>query len=323
MLNFAICISLLFAASVVRSADAFDVHYLSIGNSAYKAYELDIPDANLSARQVAFFLDEAGAKGGLVLESERNAWLTTDSVLSSLKNVIQDARQSANPMIVFYLASHGAFSSSNNGHVSILGGYTGSVDRMLQKDGYLAPKAKVWRAQLTNIPLLGIPPQSSGLKDDKDDEPGVLQTNEVLDLLDEANLPYVVILDSCFSRTPARGLAQLAEAVSDSLTSAGESLFDITKTVEGGRHAIYFAAGRGKFVQTQPHPLNETYSIGPLARRMILMLNDAKAKGQSVTFKAFDQDMRRRTFDPISLPGTIRPQENARASKEMLFRFHQ
>ena len=34
-------------------AEGFDIHYLSVGNAAYRDNELSIPDANTSARQVA------------------------------------------------------------------------------------------------------------------------------------------------------------------------------------------------------------------------------------------------------------------------------
>jgi hypothetical protein len=52
-----VCLAGLSIALVDRlSADAYDVYYLSVGNSKYQDDRLDIPDANLSARGIAQYL---------------------------------------------------------------------------------------------------------------------------------------------------------------------------------------------------------------------------------------------------------------------------
>jgi len=53
-----------------QPAAAFDLYYVSVGNSRYRNASLDIPDANVSARQVAHALRRAGAVDGVTLVSE-------------------------------------------------------------------------------------------------------------------------------------------------------------------------------------------------------------------------------------------------------------
>jgi len=51
-------------------AEAYEVYYLSVGNSLYRDKNLWIKDANVSAREIARYLRWAGAVDGITLESE-------------------------------------------------------------------------------------------------------------------------------------------------------------------------------------------------------------------------------------------------------------
>jgi hypothetical protein len=66
-----VCIGGIAIALVERApAEAYDIYYLTVGNSKYRDNRYDIQGANPSTREMAQYLDRAGAVDGITLVSE-------------------------------------------------------------------------------------------------------------------------------------------------------------------------------------------------------------------------------------------------------------
>ena len=288
-------------------AQPYDVFYLSVGVTNHRDASLDVPGANLSARQIGYYFDSAGARSGTVLESKKGDLLQKSEVLGALRSTIQSARSASNPLVVFYFTGHGAFSRQGFTHISILGEYDGAgIVRETTRQKPQGGGGLLSGIAGGLIPDLG--PAQPTL-----DTAAILDTNEVVGTLNQSGVPYLLILDNCYFRTQAAGLAQLADAYGDSVESLGTRLIDMVQGPEGGTvgraTAVLFAASRGKTVTTQPHPLDDTGAvdeIGPLARRIILIMEAARADGRGRSIGAFVSEMTNPGFDLATVPGEAR-----------------
>lgn len=284
----------------------YDVFYLSIGVTSHRDASLDIPGANLSARQIGHYFDSSGARQGTVLESKEGDLLQKSEVLGALRSTIQSVRSASNPLVIFYFTGHGAFSRQGFTHISILGEYDGAGTVRE------APQPKPQGGGLLGGLAGGLVPDLGPAKPTLDTT-SILETNEVIGILNQSGVPYLVILDNCYFRTEVAGLAQLADAYGDSVDSIGNRLIDMVQGPEGGTvgrpTTVLFAASRGKTVKTQPHPLDDTAAvdeIGPLARRIILIMEAARKDGQGRSIGAFVSEMTNSDFDFSTVPGETR-----------------
>lgn len=262
---------------------AYNLYFVSVGNSHYRDAALDIPDANLSARQVAVALRQAGAVDGITLNSEEAAFVTRDDVLSTVREVAERARRDDDPLLVFYFIGHGRSDGSSIGHVSITGSHDGSE-------------------------------VSSGL----------VTATDLRETLAKTKLPYVLILDNCFWRESmdfafVSGMMSLmvpGEALVGFGSSFGESALGIGSQIESiGFGSVekssflprveLYAASEGDVVRTVPHPKSPRYAVGPLARRLLLLVDDTIARGVSIDVHQFVARMQDRTFDPQTTAGHV------------------
>lgn len=245
------------------SAVAFDIHYLSVGNASYADDELTIPDANTSARQITGLLRRMGAAGGETLLSQEDARVTADDVREALERVADAAASAADPLVVYYFIGHGRTAEPGGVHVSLTGAY----------DGHDATLAS-----------------------------SLIETDELRDILDERGLAYILILDNCYYREPVEGVVGYARAVNDKFFEVGRLLgkLDIHQQERRPRIALY-AASPGNVARTLPHPKSDAYAIGPLARRLLLLLEEVPEDGLSV--QAWLDRMTDQGFDTESVPG--------------------
>jgi hypothetical protein len=245
------------------SAAAVDIHYLSVGNASYADDTLSIPDANTSARQIAGLLRRIGAAGGETLLSQDDARVTAADVREALERVADAAASAADPLVVYYFIGHGRTAEPGGIHVSLTGVYDGS---------------------------------------EATDASSRIQTDELRDILDERGLAYILILDNCYYREPVEGVVGLARAVNDKFFDLGRLVAkqDFRQLDRVARIALY-AASPGNVVRTLPHPKSDAYAIGPLARRLLLLLDEAPEDGLSV--QAWLDRMTDQGFDSSSVPG--------------------
>ena len=231
-----VCIGSIAIALVVRTpVAAYDVYYLTVGNSAYRDRTLDIPDANLSAQDIARELDQAGAVDGITLMSEHAAYMTRDVVLSALNKMASKAQAVTNSLVVYYFIGHGESRAPDWSHVSFLGDYKPS------------DPADVTRSR------------------------ALVKTGEIKELLEKRDLPYILILDNCYYRKRVGGVQSLGIALLDKFRETGSEVARLS----GREPAILlYAAKPGHYVKTELKHPSRIYTVGPLARRLLLLFKD-------------------------------------------------
>jgi hypothetical protein len=252
-------------ALVVRTpVAAYDVYYLTVGNSAYRDRTLDLPDANLSAQDISQKLDQAGAVDGITLISEHAAYMTRDVVLSALNKMASKAQAVRNSLVVYYFIGHGESRAPDWRHVSFLGDYKSS-----DPDDVKRSRALVY-------------------------------TEEVKELLEKRDLPYILILDNCYYRKPVGGVQSLGITILDKFRDTGSEVARI-----GGREPaiLLYAAKPGHYVKMELKHPSRIYNVGPLARRLLLLLKDVSESKKDLLVGDFLKQMNDPAFDPESVPG--------------------
>jgi hypothetical protein len=248
-------------------AEAYDIYYLSVGNSHYRDEKLEIPDANRSARGIARYLRWAGAVDGITIESEQAAYVTRDDVLGALSEIARKAKTARDPLVVYYFVGHGASRGVGWSHVSSVGNYKSSDP---------ADEAR---------------------------SRAIIETREIQRLLEEQNLPYILILDNCYYREPEGGMQSLGRSLAEGFNRSGEEVLRIGRREPA---IIFYAAKPGHYAKTLPHPWNESYSVGPLARRLLLLLDETFTSKTGLSVGRLLEKMNDSAFDPQSIPGDHR-----------------
>lgn len=100
-----------------QSSDKYDIYYLAVGNqhcaradaNSFSHDLLDVKGANISAELMADYLDSAGSKYGVLLQSKVNSFISKDDILNSIEDVSDhmdyDSRNER--LFVFYYCGHG------------------------------------------------------------------------------------------------------------------------------------------------------------------------------------------------------------------------
>lgn len=262
-------VGVLFVAAPTETA-AYDVYYVSVGNAQYRDSDLNIPDANLSARQITYYLRQAGARDGITLLSEEGAYVTNDDVIDAIDRVAAQASNARDPLLVYYFIGHGRTTEPGGIHVSLTGSYRKSAS------GGQAHRQ------------------------------GLIETRALQDRLEESKVPYLLILDNCYFRQPVGGFQAFGRALGDKLMEQAETL----DSLSFGRddeprdpRIVFYAASPGNVVRTVQHPWNERYSVGPLARRLLLLLDATLEAGQRLSIGRFLESINDAGFDPGSAVG--------------------
>lgn len=115
-------ISALLVLSSISSARAsdmenYDVYYVAVGNAHYATpdrsqYEYGfypVKGARISARLVAEYLQQGGSKYGVLLESQKDVFVTKQDILNAIKSVTDsmDFESTNERLFVFYYCGHG------------------------------------------------------------------------------------------------------------------------------------------------------------------------------------------------------------------------
>ena len=267
-----------------QPAAAFDLFYVSVGNSRYQNASFDIPDANLSAREVARALRGASAVDGVTLVSEKDAYVTPQDIDDAVNEVISRAHQANQPLIIYYFIGHGRSEGSTIHHVSV----TGNRQQMRSGDALYA-------------------------------------TMRLRETLSSSKIPYILLMDNCFWReslnfvvpagffgasvVPGDSVTGLSSAIGEGLLGAINRIDDLPSGSTDDATVLprieIYAAAEQETTQTLPHPMSSRYAIGPLARRLLLLLDDASKTRATVSIPRFVARMQDRSFDPESVAGHI------------------
>ena len=130
-------------------------------------------------------------------------------------------------------------------------------------------------------------------------------TEDLEQLLRQRGLPYVMILDNCYFREPASGVEGFGREIATAFFDLSRMVSQIpaSPVPEPSPRITLFAADRGGFVQAQPHPTDDQEWIGPLARRLLLMLD--AADGTDLSVQGFLGRMSDPAFDPPTVAGRV------------------
>jgi hypothetical protein len=294
--------SLLVAACVSRSSQAanqegaLSVYFVSVGSSDYiqpdKPSETpfaDIDGANKSARIVARFLSQGGARNGILLTSAPGHFVSLEDINAAVTATQTQLKgDSSNPFFVFYIASHGISDGIAWNHFSIPGDflYMGDVNKL-------------------DVERLS----------DK-----TLYAGSLADQLDKAKVPYLVILDTCYSGKPAIFESPvLGQRAMQGIEDTAAALKVINEFHQPS--PVLFSTEPGTTVETVPDPENPSSNrVAPLARRMILVLGQASKSGRTLTLGSFLEALSAPNLDATTKP-PVTFAERAPFWQEALFSF--
>ncbi len=259
-----------------RPAHAFDIFYVCVGNSQYRSvakpgvYSFDsVSGGNTSARLVATYLRRIGAQGGILFRSESNRFVTRSQVFDAVKQVIAQAKRRPHPFIVYYFVGHGVSEGIGWNHFSVPSDFVGSPEGMHADD--LART--------------------------------MLSTGELFDLLQASRIPFMMMLDNCYEGERA--------VIPDNIFSQ-MALQNIKDTAGIVRYMnefhepdiVLYSSKPGTMVPVVQNPLDpsSSLSVGPLARRFLLLVDTTLRLHQDLSIQDFLVQMKSPTLDAKTRP---------------------
>ena len=266
------------AANPALAASRFDVYFLAVGSSNYVTPSnpqvhgfTRIPGANQSARLVADRLMTGGARYGLVLTSGENTYVSLSDIQAALNTVSgKIAKYNSSPLLIFYFAGHGMAEGVGWNHFSIPGdmSYTGDP-RQLDLET-LAHHA--------------------------------LHAGALADALDKFHIPYLVMLDTCSEGRPAQfDSPVLTPQASGGFTAVTAALRVLNEFRQ--ESPVIFSSAPGGVVQVVQDPTDPTGErIGPMARRLVLLLDSAAKSGNPMSMGAVIRGLTSASLDLATQP---------------------
>ena len=253
-----------------------DVFYVCIGNSAYRTSKQPgvksfrrIDGGNKSARLVAEVLLRGGARGGTLLRSDEGHFVTRSQVFEALQEIIARAKKTPDPFIVYYFVGHGIGEGVGWSHFSIPGDFAGPLAKM-------------------NADEMG---------------KSLLYTGEIYDLLESSKIPFLLMLDNCYEGEAARFDSQtLTSIVQKNLADTAAVLRNLNEFHES--NMVFFSTAPGSVTSVVKNPLSpeSSLSIGPLARRFLVMTDAVARKRGTLSLKDFLGQMTGSTLDAETRP---------------------
>jgi hypothetical protein len=269
---------------VPRSSN-YDVYFVAIGSSYYAkpasttAQGLHrLRGANISARLVADRLLRGGAHFGITLTSADNAFVTTDDIRDAIGRAatVIRANRPAAPLLVFYFAGHGITEGFAWNHFSLPGDFT-----------YEGALASLDMETLSRRTL-----HAAALNDE----------------LDKLAIPYLVLLDTCYEGTEANFESPV---LTGTAIQNIRSIAAVLRVMNEFRqeNPVLFSTVPGTVVPTVPDPTNSgPDSIGPLARRAIMIFDNAERGKKDIDLGAFIRQMTDPGLDVATKPAVTAAQ---------------
>jgi hypothetical protein len=248
--------------TVANAQSRFQTYFLAVGSSAYikpnAPNEHGFPnlgDMNRSARLVGDLLSRDGAVFGIVFTSTASLFVSRgdfESALSALGARVRSDHP-AHPLVVVYLAGHGISEGIAWTHFSVPGNFVyGSPLERLDVDAV---------AQHT------------------------IYASGVADELDQLKVPYMLLLDSCYSGKAADFTSPfLSPTAIGNLRDVAAVLRFVNEFHQS--NPVVFSTPPGTEVLPAEDPRDPLHSLGPIARRLLLLTREATATGKNFTLSA-------------------------------------
>ncbi|THH34346.1 caspase family protein [Neolewinella litorea] len=254
------------------TAQKYDLFYLSMGSPVYSNLG-NLDAAEVGATEMSNLFDELGAVDGLKVITDVSHPMTDKLINKSLNGLVKLIRKSrsSNPLVIFYYAGHGFTSGLSKG--------------------------------------LYIPPTDFDIDNTKDYDymdwlENTISPLQVKEFLDEQNLDYILMFDSC----------QEGELVDDQVLDSyvidnlGLETLDtlmrqtyeilIAYNLMVGDNPVILSCEPGNIVSTEPYNFgNGTVDTAPLCRRAHIVLK-RELVGESVSVKKFMQTLLNHELDP-------------------------
>lgn len=258
-------VALLMMASPGKAETARDVFVLSIGSGVYVEAENsdtfksfgDNDAAYLGARRVARTFRDGGARHVLQLLGRDDRYVSAENIYQAIEEITTKIRDSgaAEPMLIVYFSGHG-FSDSF--------GY----QLFLAPGDLVVPRAALDNEKTITTVLDTV---RVGEK-----APTALTLKEKLDASD---IPYLLILDTCFETDANLDLEALRK-ISVEAANLASDVSDIVRflNLPRGPHPVVFSAPPGTLALPQRDPSDENSFIAPMARRLVLASQMAKTR---------------------------------------------
>jgi hypothetical protein len=306
----------LLLAATASAQERFDVYFLAVGSGSYMTSEEEgvkglsrIPGAAKSAKAVGELLERGGSTFGIALVSDETHVVGEKDIVDALSRVFAEIRKRhpAHPLLVFYFAGHGISEGLSWYHFSLPGNvlFRGDISR----------EVSLYSAALSNF---------------------TLNAAMLVAWLRDANVPFMVLLDSCYDGTPDKFttfealppdapcpsltqdiLAPMCEDLRRRLESVRKFEDEMNALVPGFNQMaadvtqanrfettdpVLFSTQPGTNVPTVPDPYDAGKPIGvaPLARRAMKILTPIVNSGDSISLDGFIERMTSPTLDPLT-----------------------
>lgn len=280
---------LLAAASVLssRATGAPSVYYLAVGSSRYLA-PADPRDhgfqrlngARNGAVSVSDRLAAGGARFGIVLSSPEGSIVGLADFNKALGDLLAHvaADEPADALVIVYIAAHGISDGFGWNHFSVPGDLT-------------------YRGDPERLPTDQLADQA-------------IYAAAVADRLAKARVHYLLILDTCYEGKPSDFQSPvLSQTASGNIGAIAQALRFSNEFHQAD--PVLFSTTPGSSVPVAPDPTDPlSNSMGPLARRLVLLIDAKTAAHQRVTVADIVQDLRSPGADSATGPAVT----NARSA---------
>ncbi len=271
-------------ASAAQAAQTYDIFYLAVGNTDYldiippgsetgpvKLQSFaDLDDGARSAREMASYLDGAGAVYGMTLVSENGKLVVREDVLNALDKLLVKVKESKspNPLVVFYFCGHGISEGIGWNHFSIPGGFIlSSDDAKKMSENAIEVMAK-----------------------------NAIHAGDISDKIEKVTSSYMLLLDSCYEGKERSAASPfLTRQVEQNLNDSFKIL-RVLNEFRGPGIAI-FATLPGSYVEMVNDPKNAEIMLGRIARRTILILDQARKTKNKLPVGEFLRKISDQKFD--------------------------
>lgn len=232
-----------------------------------------IQGANASAELVANALIAGGAEYGVELRSDDQQFVTVEDIDKAIQKVKSNivATKPSNPLLVFYIASHGISEGIAWSHFSIPGDF-------------------VFKGDPDNLNIDGL-------------SNSTLYAGSLVDELQALHTPFLVLLDSCSDgREKHFEPPVLSAKATRNLNEVGSVLRFMNEFRD--TYPVLFSTTPGKSVSTVPNPLTPggVVNVAPLARRFSLSVRSSLRTGVPLSLSAFLSEMVSAQLDTVTTP---------------------
>jgi hypothetical protein len=263
-----------------QAAPRYQVYFVAVGSGWYATpSERDlhgfdrIRGANRSAQNVAGGLASGGASYGILLTADDQNFVTVTDIEKAVRAVASriSAEKPANPLFVFYIASHGLSEGIAWSHFSIPGDF-------------------VYRGDPNHLDIEEL-------------SNSTLYAGSLVDQLEKLKIPFLVMLDSCRDGEEKHfSPSVLSPEATRNLNDVGAVLRVMNEFRD--TYPVLFSAPPGESVQTVDDPLapGGPQTIGPLARRFSLATFGYLNSGTALSLATFLKEMTSANLDKATAP---------------------